>query len=39
MLQKSKVLLSDGSLKSLNIFGQYMNRIFETHTAREKENF
>ena len=38
-LQKLKILLSDGSLKSLNTFCKYTNEIFETRTAREKESF
>ena len=37
-LQKLKILLSDGSLKSLNTFGKYMNGTFENRTTREKEN-
>ena len=37
-LQKLKILLLDGSLKSLNIFGKYINRSFETHTTRKKES-
>ena len=37
-LQKLKILLSDGSLKSLSIFGKYTNGIFETRTTREKES-
>ena len=37
-LQKLKILLSDGSLKSLNIFGKYTNGIFETRATREKES-
>ena len=37
-LQKLKILQSDGSLKSLNIFGKYINGIFETRTTREKES-
>ena len=35
-LQKLKILLSDGYLKSLNIFGKYINGIFETRATREK---
>ena len=37
-LQKLKILLSDGSLKSLNIFGKYIYGIFELCITREKEN-
>ena len=37
-LQKLKILLSDGSLKSLDIFGKYINRIFETRATRERES-
>ena len=37
-LQKLKILLSDGSLKFLNIFGKYIYGIFEARTTREKEN-
>ena len=35
-LQKLKILLSDGYLKSLNIFGKYINGIFGTRATREK---
>ena len=37
-LQKLQILLRDGSLKSLGTFGKYINGIFETCTAREKES-
>ena len=36
-VQKLKFLLSDGSLKYPNIFGKYMNGIFDIRTTREKE--
>ena len=35
-LQKLKIPLSDGYLKSLNIFGKYINGIFGTRATREK---
>ena len=34
-LQKLKIILSDRSLKSLSIFGQDINIIFETCTTKE----
>ena len=37
-LQKLKIFISDGSLKSLNMFGKYINGIFESRTTREKES-
>ena len=36
-LQKLKILLWDGSLKSLNMFDKYINGIFEARATREKE--
>ena len=37
-LQKLRILLSDGSLKSFHTFGKYINGIFETGTTSEKES-
>ena len=37
-LQKLKILLSDRSLKSLNMLVKYINGIFEICTEREKES-
>ena len=33
-LQKPEIILSDGSLKSLRVFGQYVNIIFEACTTK-----
>ena len=38
-LQRLKILLPDGFLKSLKIFGKYINGIFETRTTRERTAF
>ena len=35
-LQKLKILLSDGSLKSFDTLGKYMTGIFETRTRKGK---
>ena len=33
-LQKPEIILSDGSLKSLRVFGQYIYIIFEACTSK-----
>ena len=38
-LQRLKILLPDRFLKSLKIFGKYINGIFETGTTGEKDSF